>query len=86
MQKKPQNLRSYRSQAELKQEDLVALTDLSQVTISNIESGKQTNPSYWTVRKIAEALSERVGVDRDTIINDIYESWARKRAAEGEEE
>lgn len=84
MPKKPQNLKSYRSQAELKQEDLVALTDISQVTISKIESGKQTNPSYWTIRKIAEALSERTGVNRDKIINDIYESLARKR--EGEEE
>lgn len=40
----------------MSQEKLARLADVSNNTIVNIESGKQTNPTIETVSKIAKAL------------------------------
>lgn len=49
-------IRQLRENKGLSQEKLARLADVSNNTIVNIESGKQTNPTIETVSKIAKAL------------------------------
>lgn len=49
-------IKQLREKKELSQEKLARLADVSNNTIVNIESGKQTNPTIETVSKIAKAL------------------------------
>lgn len=49
-------IKKLRERKGLSQEKLARLADVSNNTIVNIESGKQTNPTIETVSKIAKAL------------------------------
>lgn len=49
-------IKQLREKKGLSQEKLARLADVSNNTIVNIESGKQTNPTIETVSKIAKAL------------------------------
>lgn len=49
-------IKKLREKKGLSQEKLARLADVSNNTIVNIESGKQTNPTIETVSKIAKAL------------------------------
>ncbi len=49
-------VKKLREKLGLSQEKLARLADVSNNTIINIESGKQTNPTIETVKKIANAL------------------------------
>jgi transcriptional regulator with XRE-family HTH domain len=49
-------IKQLREKKNLSQEKLARLADVSNNTIVNIESGKQTNPTIETVSKIAKAL------------------------------
>jgi DNA-binding XRE family transcriptional regulator len=49
-------VKKLREKLGLSQEKLARLADVSNNTIINIESGKQTNPTIETVKKIADAL------------------------------
>lgn len=49
-------IKQFREKKGLSQEKLARLADVSNNTIVNIESGKQTNPTIETISKIAKAL------------------------------
>lgn len=49
-------LKQLREQKGLSQEKLARIADVSNNTVVNIESGKQTNPAIEMVSKIAKAL------------------------------
>ena len=49
-------IKQLREKKGLSQEKLARIADVSNNTIVNIESGKQTNPTIETVSKIAKAL------------------------------
>lgn len=49
-------IKQLREKKNLSQGKLARLADVSNNTIVNIESGKQTNPTIETVSKIAKAL------------------------------
>ncbi len=51
-----ENIKKCRKKAELTQKDLAYKTGLSFSMISKLESGVQTNPSFETIRKIADVL------------------------------
>jgi len=58
------NIRKYRKQAELSQDKLSKLADVSHTTIVKIESGAIQSPTIDTVKKIADSL----GVSLDVLI------------------
>jgi transcriptional regulator with XRE-family HTH domain len=49
-------VKELREQKELSQEKLARIADVSNNTITNIEAGKQLNPTIETLKKIAKAL------------------------------
>ena len=51
-----ENIKKYRKKAELTQKDLANKSGLSFSMISKLEIGEQTNPSFETIRKIADVL------------------------------
>jgi DNA-binding XRE family transcriptional regulator len=53
-------IKKLREKKGLSQEKLARLADVSNNTIVNIESGKQTNPTIETVSKIAKALDVKI--------------------------
>jgi DNA-binding XRE family transcriptional regulator len=53
-------IKKLREKKGLSQEKLARLADVSNNTIVNIESGKQTNPTIETVSKIAKALDAKI--------------------------
>lgn len=53
-------VKKLREKLGLSQEKLARLADVSTNTIINIESGKQTNPTISTIKKIAKALDVSV--------------------------
>ncbi|MCC7543694.1 helix-turn-helix transcriptional regulator [bacterium] len=53
-------VKKLREKLGLSQERLARLADVSTNTIINIESGKQTNPTISTIKKIAKALNVSV--------------------------
>lgn len=53
-------VKKLREKLGLSQEKLARLADVSTNTIINIESGKQTNPTISTIKKIAKALDASV--------------------------
>jgi transcriptional regulator with XRE-family HTH domain len=53
-------VKKLRERLGLSQEKLARLADVSNNTIINIESGKQTNPTISTIKKIAKALNVSV--------------------------
>lgn len=53
-------IKKLREKKGLSQEKLARLADVSNNTIVNIESGKQTNPTIETVSKIAKALDTKI--------------------------
>ncbi len=53
---KSTKIKHLREKKGLSQEKLARIADVSNNTIVNIESGKQTNPTIETVSKIAKAL------------------------------
>lgn len=57
-------IKQLREKKGLSQEKLARIADVSNNTIVNIESGKQTNPTIETVSKIAKAL----GVDIEELL------------------
>lgn len=57
IKKKPTRISIVLAQQGLKQKDLVRLCDLETCQVSNIVSGKVTNISLATAKKIAKALN-----------------------------
>ena len=55
----PDNMRSARLGRKLTQEQLAALVGVDQATISDLECRRNTNPSWRTVKRIADALGVR---------------------------
>lgn len=53
-------LKQLREQKGLSQEKLARIADISNNTVVNIESSKQTNPTIETVSKIAKALEVKI--------------------------
>ncbi len=53
-------IKQLREKNGLSQEKLARLANVSNNTMVNIESGKQTNPTIETVSKIAKALSVEI--------------------------
>lgn len=53
-------IKKLREKLGISQEKLARLADVSNNTIINIESGKQTNPTISTIKKIAKALDVSV--------------------------
>lgn len=51
-----ENIKEYRKKAKLTQKDLAYKSGLSFSMISKLEIGEQTNPSFDTIRKIADVL------------------------------
>jgi|GEM_PF-5190699 len=51
-----ENIKKYRKKAEMTQKDLARQSGLSFSMISKLEIGEQTNPSFETIRKIADVL------------------------------
>lgn len=49
-------LRQARTKARMTQDQLAAAADIDQTTISAIECGRRTNPSFETVTRLAKAL------------------------------
>jgi transcriptional regulator with XRE-family HTH domain len=72
-----QRLRELRLRRNLTQEDLAAMTDLTQRTISMIETGRQ-RPRAKTLRKLAEALDVKPR-DIDPELARAHEPRARKK-------
>jgi transcriptional regulator with XRE-family HTH domain len=70
-------LRRFRLSKNLTQEDLAAITDLTQRTISMIENGRQ-RPRAKTLRKLAEALDVEPR-DLDSELAVAYEPRPRKK-------
>ena len=50
-------IKRLREKLGLSQEMLARLADVSNNTIINIEAGKQQNPTFDTIKKIAKALN-----------------------------
>lgn len=50
------NIKIYRKDAGLTQKVLAARSGLSFSMVSKLESGEQTNPSFETLKKIADVL------------------------------
>lgn len=50
------NLKRYRKESGLTQQDLAKLSSLSFSMVSKLESGEQTNPSFGTLKKLANGL------------------------------
>jgi len=69
------NLRDARDLRELTQEDLAALTDISQETISRIETGYNTNPSLETVLILCHAL----GMELQEV---VYHEFRKKKVVQ----
>lgn len=55
------NIKKARKKLELTQEQLAVKAVIPYATLSKIESGKVTNPTVTTLKKIADALN--IGVD-----------------------
>jgi transcriptional regulator, XRE family len=53
-------LKQLREQKGLSQEKFARIADVSNNTVVNIESSKQTNPTIETVSKIAKALEVKI--------------------------
>ena len=53
-------LKQLREQKGLPQEKFARIADVSNNTVVNIESSKQTNPTIETVSKIAKALEVKI--------------------------
>jgi len=51
------NLRTARKIKGVSQSELAAMTGVDQTTISDLERGRNTNPSWNTVTRIARALN-----------------------------
>lgn len=56
-----ENIKEHRKKAKLTQKDLAYKSGLSFSMISKLEIGEQTNPSFETIRKIADVLSVSPG-------------------------
>ena len=52
-----ENIKKYRKQKGFTQKELASKSGLSFSMISKLESGEQLNPSYQTIKKIANALN-----------------------------
>jgi len=77
-----ENIKKYRKKSGLTQKSLAGKSGLSFSMISKLESGEQTNPSFETIRKIADVLRVSPGelVDTPLSIEDqIDEYIAHKR-------
>lgn len=53
-------LKEYREEANLTQEELAKKSNVSRNTISALETGTNTNVTYDTMSKIANALNKKV--------------------------
>lgn len=53
-------LKEYREEANLTQEELAKISKVSRNTISALETGTNTNVTYDTMSKIANALNKKV--------------------------
>lgn len=51
-----ENIKKFRKDAELTQKELARKSGLSFSMVSKLESGEQANPSFETIRKIADVL------------------------------
>lgn len=51
------NIKEYRTKLNLTQLDLAFITGLSNGYLSHLENGGKTNPSFSTMKKIANALN-----------------------------
>lgn len=60
-----ENIKKYRKQSGLTQKALASKSGLSFSMISKLEGGEQTNPSFETIRKIADVL----GVSPGELVN-----------------
>jgi transcriptional regulator with XRE-family HTH domain/ribosomal protein S18 acetylase RimI-like enzyme len=59
-------LRALRRAADLSQRDLALRSEVPQATISRIESGMATNPSFRTIERLVKAAGARIMVDGAT--------------------
>lgn len=50
------SLKAARKRAKLTQDELAAITGLDQTTISSLETGRKTNPTFDTVMRLSKAL------------------------------
>ena len=64
------SLKMYRVSLDLYQRDLAKLANVAQTSVSNIESGTNTNWSFHIVLRICAALAEKKEMDyKDVVMN-----------------
>ena len=69
---KAKDLKTLRTWARLRQNDLAERSGVSITTISNIEAGVRTNPSFQTVEALAEVIVAELGGSVDDVIVSIF--------------